>query len=812
MHRSGHRLVMVALALAAATAAASAATVAVETPLAFAAPPPHLAVVPFGFTDVAAASVPQPTAVHALPGGTVAVLGKAGTLWLLRGGQRLASPSLSLPVCTESERGLLGIAPDPAFLTNGWIYLYRTLSVNGTCVNRVSRFTLTGDVVDPASELVLLDRIPSPGGNHNGGDLEVGADGFLYVSVGDGGVDPRGNSGSAGSNDAARDMSLLNGKILRLDRATGAPAPGNPYSGAGTVACKDLLPLPPTTVVCQEIFASGLRNPWRIAFDPNAAGTRFFINDVGQGAREEVDEGIAGADYGWNVREGQCPRGQNPPCAGPAAGMTDPVTDYGRTYGSYVTGGAFVPNGSWPAQFDGGYLFGDGGTGRIWLRRADGTVDYDAPFATVAGLSDLAFADESFGLSLYYVNAGATTDSVRRITFPRQTVPTASAPLALHPLASALRVFDSRLAADGAAPLVGNQARTIATGVDGTTSAAVLVNLTYVSPVTPGFLTAWASGVGQPATSNVNALAGEVVANAAVVPVDAQGRIQVLTNTDAHVVVDLLGTFDTVITGTNTTGVVRGGRLVPLEPARLADTRDPAGGDNLYTDLGGSPIGVVRVPVAGRHGVPTSGVGSVALTVTAVAGSQDLGGYVTVAPSGASRPPTSNVNTNRAGDIRPNLVIVPLGADGAVDVHLFRTDDVVLDVIGWFTDDSATAGTAGRFRSVSPYREVDTRTPFGFDPFRGDDTRVLDPVAVPASAIGVAQNITVVGNAGAGFVTSYPAEPRPLASTANASGADQLRAASSFTRLGSGGAVRYYAMMPTDLVVDVTGWFEGTPG
>lgn len=100
-------------------------------------------------------------------------------------------------------------------------------------------------MIDPASEMVLLDRIPSTGGNHNGGDVEVGRDGFLYVSVGDGGTDPRGDSGAAGSNDASRDLSLLNGKILRIDRTTGAPASGNPYSGDGTVDCRNLLPLPP---------------------------------------------------------------------------------------------------------------------------------------------------------------------------------------------------------------------------------------------------------------------------------------------------------------------------------------------------------------------------------------------------------------------------------------------------------------------------------------------------------------------------------------------------------------------------------------
>ena len=776
----------------------------IGTSPAMAATPARPQALPFGFTDSAVASVPSPTAVRALPNGAVAVLSKSGAVRIIRNGTLLATPALSLTVCTESERGLLGIAVDPGFSSNGFVYLYTTRNVGGQCGNRVSRFTMTGDVIDPASELVLIDRIPSPSGNHNGGDVEVGKDGFLYVSVGDGGSDPRGNSGSAGANDAARDMALVNGKILRLDRTTGDPAPGNPFTGAGAVNCGDLLPaLAPTNTVCQEIFASGLRNPWRFAFDPNAAETRFFINDVGQGTREEIDLGAAGADYGWNTREGRCPQGQNPPCAGPPAGLTDPITDYGHELGSFITGGAFVPNGYWPTQYDGAYVFGDGGTGFVWVRSATGSVDWANPLVTAPVLTDMAFVVESTGLSLYYVTSAGTTNSVRKISFPSQTVRAPLPSSRYVPVAPSSRVFDSRTAAFGATPLVGNTPRTIDTGVDGPSTSAVLVNITYVEPAASGFLTAWAAGAAIPATSNINALAGEVVANTAVVPVDAQGRIQVLTNTAAHVVVDVFGRFEWSPTA------VSAGRFVPLTPARLADTREPASAANPFTRSGAAPIDRITVPVRGRSGVPATGVQSVVLTVTAIAGEIDLGGYVTAAPSGATQPPTSNINTNRAGDIRPNLVVVPLGADGSIDLHLFRTDHVVVDVTGWFTDATVAPSTEGRFRAVSPYREADTRTPFGFSSFAATDTRVLDPVSVPAGAIGVSHNVTIVGNGGPGFVTAFPSGGVPLASTANATGPDQLRAAAAFTRMGADGAVRYYAMMPTQLVVDVTGWFEG---
>ena len=766
---------------------------------------PTASALPYGFRDDLVATVSAPTTVRRLPTGVVAVLGKAGSVHLVREGRLVPTPALTLTdVCTQSERGLLGIAAAPDLATSGAVYLYATRvdpSAPGGCVNRVSRFTMSGDTIDPSSEVVLVDGISSVNGSHNGGDLEIGTDGMLYIAVGDAGRDPRGDSGSAGANDAAQDLSLLNGKVLRVDPATGGPAAGNPYSGPGTASCRtrgNTASTPTTT--CQEIYASGFRNPWRFAFDPNASGVRAFVHDVGQSTREEVDELAAGANYGWPIREGACPQGQNPPCAGPAGGLTDPITDYSHALGSFVTGGAFVPNGSWPSSFDGAYVFGDGGSGRFWVRRADGTVDYAQPFHTSVGMSDMDFVPASDGLELYYVTTGS--GEVRRVSFPTQPIPTASAPLRYEPLATAQRVFDSRRSEDGAAPLAGNTARTIGTGAAAGTRA-VLVNLAYVSPVTDGFLTAWAPGAVRPFTSNVNALAGEVAADAAIVPVDDQGRIQLLTNTPAHVVVDVLGRF------VDAPSAVAAGRLVPLAPQRLVDTREPSTTGHPYTERTEGGLPVVNTVATGRAGVPNDGVSAVVLTVTAVAAPSAAGGWVTVAPGGSPRPPTSNLNSNGRGDIRPNLVVTPVGADGSIDLHLFAVDDVVVDVTGWFTDSTATAGTAGRFHVLSnPYREVDTRTPFGFDAYPAPATRTLDPVVVPVGAAALAQNITIVDNAGAGFVTAFPEGTLPLASTANASGPAQLRSTAAFTRMGSDDRLRYYSMVATDLVVDVTGWFE----
>ena len=169
------------------------------------------------------------------------------------------------------------MAVDNAFATNHFIYLFYTFKKFGGCefntpnapVNRVSRFVLgNNDVVQPSSQTVLIDNIPSPSATHNGGDLEVGKDNNLYVSVGDGGCDFRGDSGCGLANDAARDMGGLSGKILRITGSGGIPA-DNPFQGSGTARCN----VTGSTTVsqkCRETYATGLRNPFRIAGDPNA--------------------------------------------------------------------------------------------------------------------------------------------------------------------------------------------------------------------------------------------------------------------------------------------------------------------------------------------------------------------------------------------------------------------------------------------------------------------------------------------------------------------------------------------------------------
>jgi glucose/arabinose dehydrogenase/PKD repeat protein len=387
---------------------------------------------PAGFTDELVAGVGGPTALAFTPDGRLLVTTQSGQLYVYQQNGALLGKALDLAsptnvICSNSERGLLGVAVDPQFATSGnnFIYVYYTFNNAGTCVNRVSRYTLSASNV-ASGQTVLITNIPSTAGNHNAGDVQFGRDGYLYVSVGDGGCDYAGDSGCAGANDAARDQHSLVGKILRITRDGTIPN-DNPFTGTGTADCRAT---GGTTAgnKCRETFAWGLRNPFRMAFDPNDGGTRFFINDVGQNTWEEIDLGQAGADYGWNVREGFCATGSTTDCGPPPQGMTNPIHAYGRSIGGSITGGAFVPIGLWPSDYDGDYLFSDYVVGKIF--RLEGTgAGPRTEWATGLGGSSavhLRFGPRAGGQALYYTTY-ANGGEVRRIYFSAANgVPTAS--------------------------------------------------------------------------------------------------------------------------------------------------------------------------------------------------------------------------------------------------------------------------------------------------------------------------------------------------------------------------------------------------
>jgi len=759
-----------------------------------------------GFTDVQLVNPPgnplsSPTAVIALPGNRGLVLEKGGAVRvLLADGSLSPADALTLSVCTGSEMGLLGAAVDPAFNSNGFVYLYYTRSA-GNCdvgtgrVNRVSRFTMTGNTIDPGSEVVLLDNIAATGGNHDGGDLEVAKDGLLYVSVGDAGTNPRGGSGSA-----AQDLSLLNGKILRIT-TTGAVPADNPFVGQpGAQPCATLGITAPITAKCTEIFSAGLRNPFRFAFDPNAAATRFYINDVGEGTWEEVDNGIKGVNYGWDVREGFCPKGSTTNCT-PQVPFTDPITAYPHSSGcTFITAAAFVPNGLWPAQYDGSYLFADGGCNKFFQLTAANTVDYENPFHQGAGVvTDMAFIKTNLGTALYYVT-NASSQLHRIVYNAPQQLP--SGPLAYTALSNASRVYDTRDGTGVAAGRIAAQStRTVDLHVAPSVKAA-LINLTMVQPIQRGFVTVSELPLGQaPTTSNINAGVGEFVANASIVPVAADGTVSVFSSVNTDLVVDVMGTFAEVVP-TST-----GSRFTALPPARLVDTRLTSEAGNEFTSVANGAIADVSVPLGKFAAVPANAT-SVALIVTGVSEPNAAPGHVTVYPDGSPLPATSNANVNGLGDVRPNLAIVPLGASRTVDVHLVNTHDVVIDVAGYFAPGSTGAGL---YHVIAPERQADSRIPLGFAALPIGGSQTLNPSgAVPNSAVAISQNVTMTQTLGGGFVTAYPSDtPRPLASNANASGPLQDRASLTLTKVGAGnGTITYYSSGGTDLVVDVTGYFD----
>ena len=230
-----------------------------------------------------ASGLDQPLYVTAAPGDTsrLFIVEKTGTIKILdlNTGQVLATPFLTVPVNTTSERGLLGLAFDPNYASNGLFYIYRT---SPGAENEVLRYQVSGDpnVANGTGPLVL-DVGPSTNGNHNAGWLGFGPDGYLYIDSGEVGVPAN-----------AQNLTNQLGKILRIDVSSGAgyaiPA-DNPFVGDGGGTR-------------EEIFAYGLRNPWRSSFD-SATGT-FFIGDVGGSLFEEVNIGQSGANYGWPIAEG----------------------------------------------------------------------------------------------------------------------------------------------------------------------------------------------------------------------------------------------------------------------------------------------------------------------------------------------------------------------------------------------------------------------------------------------------------------------------------------------------------------------------
>ncbi len=339
----------------------------------------------------------RPVFATAPPGDTerVFVVEQTGRIRIVRAESLLTAPFLDVSALVSccGERGLLGLAFHPQYATNGRFYVNYTDTAGDT---RVVRYQVSAeaDVADPATASVVLGQT-QPFSNHNGGMLAFGPDGYLYVGLGDGGSggDPQGNGQS---------LTTLLGKLLRLDVDGAAPYAvpvSNPFVGQ--------------TSALPEIWAFGLRNPWRFSFD-RATGD-LYVGDVGQNAFEEINVqpggSLGGENYGWNVMEG-------PSCYNATSctqtGLKLPVLDYGRGDGCSVTGG-YVYRGSRVTALLGLYLYSDYCGGWIRSFRYAGNAATDRrewPALAPGGLVS-SFGED--GRGELYVVAYGTAGALYRI-------------------------------------------------------------------------------------------------------------------------------------------------------------------------------------------------------------------------------------------------------------------------------------------------------------------------------------------------------------------------------------------------------------
>ena len=343
------------------------------------------ATLPPGFTETefGGSLSGAPTAMEFSPDGRLFICLQTGQVRIIKNGSLLATPFLSLSVDSSGERGLLGVAFDPNFFTNHYVYVYYTVPTF-PIHNRVSRFTAAGDVTAPGSEVVILnlDNLSSAT-NHNGGALHFGPDGKLYIGVGE---------NANGAN--AQTLSNLLGKVLRIN-SNGSIPTDNPFYNSATGNNR-------------AIWALGLRNPFTFAFQPGT--TRMFINDVGESTYEEINDGIAGSNYGWPVTEG--------PTNNPS--FRSPIYFYQHDIGCAIVGGAFYnpPVLQFPSSYLGKYFFADLCAG--WIHVFNPASGMATDFASGINTPvDLHVGPDG---ALYYLDRGSGGQVFRVSALPAQAL------------------------------------------------------------------------------------------------------------------------------------------------------------------------------------------------------------------------------------------------------------------------------------------------------------------------------------------------------------------------------------------------------
>ncbi len=325
----------------------------------------------------------------------ILVTEQAGRILLLPNDQDATDAAIFLDITDRVEdggieEGLIGLAFDPGYSVNGYLYVYYSAAApRRSVLSRFSQSRTDPGVADPDSELIIME-ISQPAANHNGGQLAFGPDAYLYVGLGDGGFggDPLGNG---------QDVGALLGTILRLDVTGGSDGaaysipPDNPFVGVAGAR--------------EEVWAYGFRNPWRFSFDVSGTDSgdetgRLWVADVGQNRWEEIDVVEPGLNYGWNVMEGAH-------CFSPAlncdtSGLQLPVIEYDHSDGCSVTGG-YVYWGQAIPSLVGSYLYGDFCSGNIWGLRYDGRTVTHNDMLVDSDLSITSFGEDRAG-NLYILS------------------------------------------------------------------------------------------------------------------------------------------------------------------------------------------------------------------------------------------------------------------------------------------------------------------------------------------------------------------------------------------------------------------------
>lgn len=375
---------------------------------------------PAGFSRVSVATVNYPTSMACAPDGRIFVGEKAGKIRIIKNGtiQSSSSPFLQISVSTESERGIGGIALDPNFSSNGYVYVYYTTATQ-PIRNRLSRFTAQGDYAVAGSEIVLLDFEPVSNAIHNAGGMAFGPDGKLYLGIGDDKVSAN-----------AQDLTTHKGKVLRLNKDGSAPG-DNPYASS-------------SNPVTRRIWAYGFRNPYSLSIQRGTG--KVFVCDVGEGSWEEINDVTQpGRNFGWPNAEGNSSN----------SAYTNPVYAYAH-WGSGTNGGCAISGGTffnpvttnYPSQYIGKFFFIDYCDG--WLNYISlGSTVTKSNFGTNMGASQVAINVGADG-NLYYFSIGGKT--IYKIVYNNANAPS----ITQHPASQTITAGQPvtfTVAASGTQPL-----------------------------------------------------------------------------------------------------------------------------------------------------------------------------------------------------------------------------------------------------------------------------------------------------------------------------------------------------------------------